>query len=239
MSKKDTFCQKCAASNRNSKLVLITYYGGGIPQVGDIALAKQLGYKDRGLRYYDACPICGKGRWVRNTNRNSMCASCSGKNKHCVGITAGKVRIKRCYKFIHIHKNDPLFAMVNAKTKTVKGGWVLEHRLVMARHINRPLLTSEVVHHINGIKTDNRIENLSLMSESSHNSHLVAKSLQERIQLLEKRITLLEAEAEIMRAKLSGSQDSAREQNIQHYNTLSNLEKQIEDIVQSSSNGDI
>jgi len=45
---------------------------------------------------------------------------------------------------------------------------VLHHRFVMERHLGRPLTRSEVVHHKNGNRKDNCIENLELLTASEH-----------------------------------------------------------------------
>ena len=51
-----------------------------------------------------------------------------------------------------------------------KDGYIMEHQYVMEQHIGRLLNNDEVVHHINHIRNDNRIENLQLMTFKEHAS---------------------------------------------------------------------
>ena len=48
---------------------------------------------------------------------------------------------------------------------------VYEHRFVMETFLGRALQTNEHVHHINGIRTDNRLENLECIESSQHQRH--------------------------------------------------------------------
>ncbi len=70
----------------------------------------------------------------------------------------GRLIDKDGYVLIHV-KGHP-----NGRKHTP---YVLEHRLVMEEFLGRHLLPDEVVHHINGVKDDNRIENLQLFENNA------------------------------------------------------------------------
>ena len=95
------------------------------------------------------------GRKCRKSTRMEISNSLSGE-KH-FNWKGGKILDVNGY--ILIKTRDHPFANVN--------GYIFEHRFIMEKHIGRYLSPEEVVHHINGIVTDNRIENLRLFKNDS------------------------------------------------------------------------
>lgn len=113
------------------------------------------------------CPVCKSIRWVGINNINTktfsyQCKICSARKQY----NPHKID-KSGYKLIPLFilsEEDRKIAipMCNAN-KTVR-----EHRLIMAKHLGRSLTKEEIVHHKNGIKSDNRIENLMLLTTKTH-----------------------------------------------------------------------
>ena len=62
-------------------------------------------------------------------------------------------------EYVYLYNPDHPFS--------TKNGRVLEHRLVMESHLKRYLLPTEVVHHRNGIRDDNRLENLECFATNA------------------------------------------------------------------------
>ena len=69
------------------------------------------------------------------------------------------------YIHVTLPRGHVLFGM------TKDSGYVLEHRLVMAEYLGRPLLNHESVHHIDGVRHNNDVENLQLRI-GQHGAHV-------------------------------------------------------------------
>jgi hypothetical protein len=112
------------------------------------------------------CVICHK-QFKRKSLKNKYCSrKCFNK---AVKLKLIKYkpkllrRINKGYILVSLNGSELFFSQM-----ADKAGYVYEHRLIMAKHLGRCLLSYEVVHHKNGIKGDNRLTNLELYSRSSH-----------------------------------------------------------------------
>jgi hypothetical protein len=92
----------------------------------------------------------------------SVTKQLTGKfGKNARGWKGGKIRMNGYIKIKSI--SHPL---------KDASGYVMEHRLVMEKHIGRFLTKEETVHHVNSIRDDNRIENLILFkTPGDHVAH--------------------------------------------------------------------
>ena len=69
------------------------------------------------------------------------------------------------------HSQGYVYVLQPGHPNADKHGYVREHVLLMSNLIGRPIKKHEVVHHANEIRSDNRIENLILMTRRRHTSH--------------------------------------------------------------------
>mgnify|MGYP001600520464 CR=1 FL=1 len=161
-------------------------------KLGEIKSGRQIGYSSGQKFIWHACIDCGKERWVHFQDGQPQCLRCLiCSRKHRVEIAKPSI-MRNGYWKMKLSSSDFFYPMAN------KAGYVYEHRLIMAKSLGRNLHRWEIVHHLNGIKTDNRIENLQLVLADRHNQITI---LENRVSQLEIRVTQLEAENILLKSQ--------------------------------------
>lgn len=107
-------------------------------------------------------------RWLAKLGRNIV------KGEHHPFWKGGKYR--SCKGYIMIRKVGYY----------KKATYVSEHRLIWEQYYKQKLPKGWVIHHLNGIKEDNRIENLFALPQKEHSK--ILKILQDKIACLEKEL---------------------------------------------------
>lgn len=126
------------------------------------------------------CSVCGK-QWrvilsqysAARRKKPPRCLSCAQKAK-TPRFRENYMHSNTGYILVNIRSltgraHELASAMHNPESKARP--YILEHRLVMALHLNRPLEKNEVVHHRDGDRAHNNIENLRLYVTSHHPGH--------------------------------------------------------------------
>lgn len=90
-----------------------------------------------------------------------------------MNISKSKIGIKNPMYNNGIHYHVGGYRMILCPEHPRKEGhYVMEHILIIEKHLGRYLTEKEVIHHINGIRNDNRLENLKLCKDCSEHMAL-------------------------------------------------------------------
>lgn len=121
----------------------------------------------------DPCDFTGCGR-PRTTS--GLCAQ--HQNMARAGKPLHPIRTERAKKGEgSVTKAGYRVVVAHGHPNATPKGQILEHTLVMSQHLGRPLVKGENVHHVNGDRADNRIENLELWSSSQPSGQRVQDKL--------------------------------------------------------------
>lgn len=131
----------------------------------------------------DVCSVPCANAWMRRHRIQKNCDHCGAEfeaRRSAPDQRFCKAKCRDAARFLRptgeIHNGKPKVMDIHGYIKiwepghpnSYGDGWVAEHRFVASATIGRPIWPDEHVHHINGIKNDNRPENLAVLGHSAH-----------------------------------------------------------------------
>ena len=138
-------------------------------KLGEVKYGREIGKASKSNKFiWHACIDCGKKRWVvlnKEFPVSQVCKGCKNENFIKWGEDHPRWKGGRHLLFGYVMvllSPDNFFYSMASK------GYIKEHRLIMAKHLGRCLLKTEHIHHKNGVRGDNRIENLELTTNGAH-----------------------------------------------------------------------
>lgn len=138
----ETYKSKLA---RDCQVCGTTIYGRPDAKSCSVECGNQL----RRVRREVYCQLC----------RKKLPENCSKRAKYCSRVCSGRTSNR---DFSVKPEGSTRLSNFGYVVQKHQGNWVQQHRLVMAKVLGRPLAPRERVHHKNGIRDDNRPENLEL-----------------------------------------------------------------------------
>lgn len=142
---------------------------------GDWEVLSYAGHNSRGLIIWLCRCVCGVEREVTGHNlKAGQSKGCGCKQKEKLLNLNGKGEFARNWKGgRYIDKDGYIVLKRHDHPNARKNGYIFEHIFIMSEHLKRPLYKEESVHHKNGIRNDNRIDNLELWVSSHPNGQRV------------------------------------------------------------------
>lgn len=123
---------------------------------------------DRHKKYDSLCPRCGVSCGKRRMSFLArLCQSCAASEVQ----TGNAGSLNRNWRGGRTKTSSGYVALYSPNHPRAHKSYVLEHILVAELSLGRRLAVDEVVHHQNGIKDDNRAENLKVMTRDEHAHH--------------------------------------------------------------------
>ncbi len=147
-------CNKCFKEKP-----INSFYKNPTSKSGHVLRCKSCTLKYKKV-YSKLCVNCGKEFLARTKSARFCHRKCSTGLFHPNWKGGRNINPHTGYVMIY-QKGHPNANKINQ---------VKEHRLVMERFLGRYLTDREVVHHNNGIKTDNRVENLTMFSNGGRHT---------------------------------------------------------------------